>query len=198
MHTTTIRSAITLMALFLFVVGCGSSSPSTPTFPAVAPADATTFAGRQLTAAAQAATRSADQTSAAVAMTVAAATPTPCVKERYNQPEADGAVNHVVVLCDGAFHMTPVSTAVKQQLAPAAAPTNTRPPATATPRPAPATSTPTVRPAPAGNCHPSYPDFCIPPAPPDLDCADVGRKRFKVLQPDPHKFDGNFDGIGCE
>ena len=50
-----------------------------------------------------------------------------------------------------------------------------------------------------GNCSPSYPDFCIPPAPPDLDCADVSGKRFTVLPPDPHGLDGNDDdGVGCE
>ncbi len=51
---------------------------------------------------------------------------------------------------------------------------------------------------PSGNCHPSYPDVCIPPPPPDLDCKDVGFRRFKVLPPDPHRFDGDNDGIGCE
>jgi len=48
------------------------------------------------------------------------------------------------------------------------------------------------------NCDPSYPDFCIPPSPPDLDCGDIPQKRFTVLQPDPHRFDGDKDGIGCE
>jgi len=48
------------------------------------------------------------------------------------------------------------------------------------------------------NCDPSYPDVCIPPWPPDLNCKDVPYKKFKVLQPDPHGFDGNKDGIGCE
>jgi len=47
-------------------------------------------------------------------------------------------------------------------------------------------------------CDPSYPDFCIPPPPPDLDCKDIARKGFKVLPPDPHRFDGDHDGIGCE
>lgn len=50
----------------------------------------------------------------------------------------------------------------------------------------------------ASNCHPSYPDFCIPSPPPDLDCGDIPQKRFTVLQPDPHRFDGDKDGIGCE
>lgn len=49
-----------------------------------------------------------------------------------------------------------------------------------------------------GNCDPSYPDVCIPPYPPDLNCRDVPYRRFTVLQPDPHNFDGDFDGIGCE
>lgn len=48
------------------------------------------------------------------------------------------------------------------------------------------------------DCDPSYPDFCIPPPPPDLDCGDIPQKRFTVLQPDPHRFDGDKDGIGCE
>lgn len=49
-----------------------------------------------------------------------------------------------------------------------------------------------------GSCHPSYPDFCIPPPPPDLDCSDIGPMNFRVLPPDPHGFDGNNDGRGCE
>jgi endonuclease YncB( thermonuclease family) len=53
-------------------------------------------------------------------------------------------------------------------------------------------------PPPGGGCHPSYPGVCIPPAPPDLDCGDVPYRRFTVLAPDPHGFDGNFDGVGCE
>jgi micrococcal nuclease len=48
------------------------------------------------------------------------------------------------------------------------------------------------------SCDPSYPDFCIPSPPPDLDCKDIPQKKFRVLQPDPHHFDGDKDGIGCE
>jgi micrococcal nuclease len=62
------------------------------------------------------------------------------------------------------------------------------PPKTTTP------STQTQQPS----CDPSYPDFCIPPPPPDLDCKDIPQKRFTVLSPDPHRFDGDKDGIGCE
>lgn len=52
--------------------------------------------------------------------------------------------------------------------------------------------------SPAGNCDPSYPDVCIPPSPPDLDCGDITYRRFQVLPPDPHRFDGDIDGVGCE
>jgi micrococcal nuclease len=49
-----------------------------------------------------------------------------------------------------------------------------------------------------GNCDPAYPDVCIPSPPPDLDCGDIPFKRFRVLPPDPHNFDRDGDGIGCE
>ncbi len=47
-------------------------------------------------------------------------------------------------------------------------------------------------------CDPAYPTVCIPSPPPDLNCADVPYRRFEVLAPDPHRFDGDRDGIGCE
>lgn len=47
-------------------------------------------------------------------------------------------------------------------------------------------------------CDPAYPGVCIVPGPPDLDCGDVPHRRFAVLAPDPHRFDGNGDGVGCE
>jgi micrococcal nuclease len=50
----------------------------------------------------------------------------------------------------------------------------------------------------ASACDPSYPTVCIPPPPPDLDCKDVSYRNFKVLAPDPHHFDGDHDGVGCE
>jgi hypothetical protein len=37
-----------------------------------------------------------------------------------------------------------------------------------------------------------------PAAAPDLDCADVNGSNFTVRPPDPHGFDGNSDGVGCE
>lgn len=53
---------------------------------------------------------------------------------------------------------------------------------------------------PVANCEPAYPDFCIPPVwqVGDLDCGDVGGGWFTVYPPDPHNFDGDFDGVGCE
>ena len=52
--------------------------------------------------------------------------------------------------------------------------------------------------SPPSNCDPAYPTVCIPSPPPDLDCADVPYNDFTVLPPDPHGFDGDDDGIGCE
>jgi micrococcal nuclease len=67
------------------------------------------------------------------------------------------------------------------------------------PPPAPAPGPPTPTPAPQPqDCHPSYPDVCIPPPPPDLDCGDIPHRNFRVLPPDPHRFDSDRDGIGCE
>jgi hypothetical protein len=51
---------------------------------------------------------------------------------------------------------------------------------------------------PRADCDPSYPTVCIAPAPPDLDCKDVPFSDFEVTGDDPHNFDGDFDGIGCE
>lgn len=48
------------------------------------------------------------------------------------------------------------------------------------------------------NCSPYYPTLCIPPLPPDLDCRDISWVNFQVIQPDPHRLDGDGDGIGCE
>ncbi len=48
------------------------------------------------------------------------------------------------------------------------------------------------------NCDSAYPDVCIAPPPPDLDCKDISYRNFRVVAPDPHRFDGNKNGIGCE
>lgn len=52
--------------------------------------------------------------------------------------------------------------------------------------------------APGKECHSAYPDVCIAPPPPDLDCWEIPNRRFKVLPPDPHRFDRDKDGVGCE
>ncbi|MEP0873109.1 thermonuclease family protein [Trichocoleus desertorum AS-A10] len=48
------------------------------------------------------------------------------------------------------------------------------------------------------SCSPAYPGVCIPPGPPDLDCGNISERRFTVIAPDPHRFDGDKDGVGCE
>jgi micrococcal nuclease len=71
--------------------------------------------------------------------------------------------------------------------------------ASTTAQPVTTTAPPVTTTAPPANCDPSYPDVCIPPPPPDLDCGDISPRNFRVLPPDPHGFDGNDnDGYGCE
>ncbi len=55
-----------------------------------------------------------------------------------------------------------------------------------------------VAPPSGGNCDPHYVGVCIPPPPPDLDCSQISYRRFKVVGGDPHNFDADKDGIGCE
>lgn len=107
-------------------------------------------------------------------------------------------------------------TSIVTSIVPASTTTTTEPPTTTEPeptttvrtttttrRPRPATTTTqrrvtTTTKAPTRNCDPSYPDFCIPPPPPDLNCADIGETDFTVQGADPHGFDGDHDGVGCE
>lgn len=72
------------------------------------------------------------------------------------------------------------------------APPPTAVPVVQQPAPAPAQAT--------GDCDPAYPTVCIAPVwkVGDLNCKDVPYRRFQVNQPDPHNFDGDFDGVGCE
>ena len=61
--------------------------------------------------------------------------------------------------------------------------------------------TATITPSPTrdpSRCDPAYPSVCIPPPPPDLDCGDIPYRDFTVLPPDPHDFDRDGDGVGCE
>ena len=121
-----------------------------------------------------------------------------CQEEAKPEPAATTKVEATV---------TPVSgrTEVPATPTPKPAPSNTPapPPATDTPKPPPTNTAvppppPTAAPAQAETCSPSYPGVCIPPPPPDLDCGDISYRRFRVLPPDPHRFDGDHDGIGCE
>lgn len=105
-------------------------------------------------------------------------------QDRLRAAEADARANSVGLWAPGACAAT--------------APT-LRPPVVTT---APKGPTVTPRPAstsdPRAGCEPAYPDVCIAPAPPDLDCRDIPHRRFRVLPPDPHRLDGNNDGVGCE
>ena len=47
-------------------------------------------------------------------------------------------------------------------------------------------------------CDDSYPDVCIPQYPPDLDCGEIAERAFTVRGTDPHGFDREGDGLGCE
>jgi micrococcal nuclease len=54
---------------------------------------------------------------------------------------------------------------------------------------------------PGTRCDPSYAGGCVPPSPPDLDCADIRNLRIapvRVVGGDPHRLDGDDDGLGCE
>jgi micrococcal nuclease len=55
-----------------------------------------------------------------------------------------------------------------------------------------------TQPASIATCDPSYPTLCLPIGSGDLDCGDITARLFPVSQPDPHRFDGDYDGIGCE
>jgi endonuclease YncB( thermonuclease family) len=61
-----------------------------------------------------------------------------------------------------------------------------------------ATGTSAVPPA-AGSprCDPNYAGGCVPPYPPDVDCADIralGIAPVRVVGADPHRLDGDHDG----
>jgi nuclease-like protein len=73
--------------------------------------------------------------------------------------------------------------------------------AVATGHSAPAAPAPKPRPTPKGNCDPNYSGGCVPPYPPDVDCADIralGIAPVRVIGSDPHRLDGDDDGQGCE
>ena len=51
---------------------------------------------------------------------------------------------------------------------------------------------------PQEGCDSSYPDICVTIYSAKLSCGDIPFRNFKVLLPDPHGFDSDGDGIGCE
>jgi micrococcal nuclease len=55
---------------------------------------------------------------------------------------------------------------------------------------------------PTRHCDPGYAGACVPPSPPDLDCADLRALGLdlpvRVTGSDPHRLDGDGDGLGCE
>jgi hypothetical protein len=70
-----------------------------------------------------------------------------------------------------------------------------KPQAAPAPSEPPATPQPIV--SPQGGCDPGYQGACVPYAPPDLDCDDIGT-TVRVIGSDPHRLDGDGDGYGCE
>ena len=145
----------------------------------------------------QASTPSPTATPLAASVVAAAAAGTPAPTSAPTpQPTAEPTGEPTV---EATSTPAPTSTPTPAPLATATA----TPTATAAPTPEPtpeATQTPppTATADPRAGCDPSYPTVCIPPPPPDLDCGDITYRRFTVLQPDPHRFDGDKDGIGCE
>jgi micrococcal nuclease len=112
------------------------------------------------------------------------------------QTEARNANRGLWGKCAGAAPLMPASTPSYQQ-PPVQAPVTPRA-SLQPPVPAFNEATPSPSQQQAANCSGAYPTVCIPPAPPDLDCKDIPFKRFTVLPPDPHKFDADGDGIGCD
>lgn len=56
------------------------------------------------------------------------------------------------------------------------------------------TSEPTTQPEPdTGGA-----GYVVPAPPPDRDCSGIGASNFEVRPGDPHRFDSDGDGIGCE
>lgn len=72
-----------------------------------------------------------------------------------------------------------------------------RPPVRRVAQPARPAPSPAPRPA-TPSCDPNYSGACIPVVPYDLDCGDVSAVNFGSVGSDPHRFDGDGDGIACE
>lgn len=59
---------------------------------------------------------------------------------------------------------------------------------------------PILPPAASQSCDPNYAGACIPPYSKvgDLNCGDIQARRFRSIGRDPHRLDGDQDGIACE
>ncbi len=55
---------------------------------------------------------------------------------------------------------------------------------------------PDAPPIPGAGCDPAYVGACVPTAPPDLDCDDL-EGPIRVVGADPHRLDGDGDGVAC-
>jgi endonuclease YncB( thermonuclease family) len=68
--------------------------------------------------------------------------------------------------------------------------------------PQPPTLVPLVPPQTPRGCDSNYAGACVPPYPPDLDCAELRARELalpvRVVGTDPHRLDGDGDGFGCE
>ena len=110
--------------------------------------------------------------------------------KRLEAAEADAVANERGLWSTCAVGVTP--------------PPVTAPPTTAAPAPQPlfgGGGTGAESSSSSSDCHPGYPDDCIPPGPPDLDCGSAEiRRRVHVdhAYGDPHRFDADKDGWGCE
>ena len=47
-------------------------------------------------------------------------------------------------------------------------------------------------------CDSAYPEACVKSLPPNLNCPDIPNTDFKFLPLDPHGFDRDENGRGCE
>ena len=106
----------------------------------------------------------------------------------------------VLVACAEATAPQPSARLRVARATPAASPSMT-PTATVSVPPTPSATPRSVQPPlPQRECDPAYAAVCIPLMEPfvDLNCDQIRYRRFVVGAADPHRFDGDHDGIACE
>ncbi len=119
----------------------------------------------------------------------------------HNLGTSDGSEEDPTAAESGGPEQTPSSTTTRstpssQAPIPATTSTTAAPIASTTTSTTSTTATAPVDPEP--DCDSSYPTVCIPSPPPDLDCGEIAFRNFAVVGSDPHRFDRDHDGIGCE